>query len=95
MARRTPLSVEKVLAWADAHRARTGAWPSAASGRVRDASLETWGAVDQALRKGCARGCAGCRALGRWTGSSPSPQDDIRLISKKPCSTPPGVPGTW
>ena len=64
MARRAPLSVEQVLAWADAHRSRTGAWPSAVSGPVRDAPVETWGAVDQALRKGL-RGLPGGWSLDR------------------------------
>lgn len=47
-----PLTVEQVLAWADAHREATGAWPSAKSGVVRMAPDETWIAIDSALRVG-------------------------------------------
>jgi hypothetical protein len=47
------LAVEQVLAWADAHRAATGKWPSADSGRVRDvADKLSWRAVDHALHRG-------------------------------------------
>jgi hypothetical protein len=46
------LTVECVLAWADDHRRRTGAWPITTSGRVLVAPSETWLAVDQALRRG-------------------------------------------
>jgi hypothetical protein len=49
---RRPLTVEQVLAWADAHRARTGRWPSAASGPVLDAPGEHWRAIASALRYG-------------------------------------------
>lgn len=47
-----PLTTAKVLAWADAHRARTGAWPTSTCGAVVDAQDETWRAADQALRLG-------------------------------------------
>jgi hypothetical protein len=55
-------TVEQILAWADAHRARTGAWPSAASGAIADAPGETWGAVQNALRGG-RRGIPGGSSL--------------------------------
>jgi hypothetical protein len=50
--RRPPLTVEQILAWADAHRARMGAWPTASSGPVADAPFETWKAIDRALTRG-------------------------------------------
>lgn len=43
------LSVRKILAWADAHRRRTGDWPTAESGPIVDAPEETWMAVNLAL----------------------------------------------
>jgi hypothetical protein len=45
-----PLTEKKVLAWADAHRRRTGAWPTSASGPVLDAPGETWKGLNEALR---------------------------------------------
>jgi hypothetical protein len=54
-----PLLTEaQVLAWADARRARTGRWPTAASGPVADAPGEHWAAVNSALRVGL-RGLVG------------------------------------
>jgi hypothetical protein len=46
------LSIEQVLAWADAHHRRTGEWPRRNSGDVVDAPNETWGALNKALRHG-------------------------------------------
>jgi hypothetical protein len=45
------LTVARVLAWADAHHGRTGAWPTARSGPIPEAPGDTWRAVDQALRQ--------------------------------------------
>jgi hypothetical protein len=59
-----PLRPQQVLAWADAHRRRTGAWPTAAAGPIPDAPGETWRAADQALRVG-ARGLPGGSSLAR------------------------------
>lgn len=61
---RAALSVEKILAWADAHHQRTGRWPKALSGEVADAPGETWGAISAAL-------CTGARGL---PGGSTLPQ---------------------
>jgi hypothetical protein len=63
-ARRPPLSVEQVLAWADAHFVRTGRWPTATSGPVCGAPGEEWRYVDAALRLGF-RGLRGGDSLGR------------------------------
>jgi hypothetical protein len=49
---RPPLTVEQILAWADAHHARTGQWPKRHSGAIEHASHETWSAVDGALLHG-------------------------------------------
>jgi hypothetical protein len=58
------LSVQQVLAWADAHKKRTGEWPTANSGPVADAPGEAWANVDQALAKGL-RGLPGGSSLAR------------------------------
>ena len=50
------------LAWADAHRARTGSQPHDRSGPVADAPGETWGNIDRALRHG-RRGLPGGTSL--------------------------------
>ena len=47
-----PLFVEQILGWADSHRERTGNWPKAASGVIREAEGETWKTVDGLLRRG-------------------------------------------
>ncbi|OWK35643.1 hypothetical protein [Fimbriiglobus ruber] len=58
----SPLSYEQVLAWADAHRARTGNWPTGTSGPIFGTPDETWSAVDAALTNGC-RGLPGGGSL--------------------------------
>ena len=59
-----PLSVESILAWADAYRQRTGGWPTSHSGPIPEAPGETWLAVDAALsRRG--RGLPGGSSLAR------------------------------
>jgi hypothetical protein len=59
-----PLTVRGILAWADAHRRRTGAWPTDSSGPVVEAAGETWKAVALALRFGY-RGLRGGLSLAR------------------------------
>jgi hypothetical protein len=58
------LSVSQILAWADADRKRTGAWPHARSGPIAAAPGETWRGVDDALRTN-RRGMTGGRTLAR------------------------------
>jgi hypothetical protein len=61
-----PLTVEQVLAWADAHHAHTGRWPTAKSGPVEGAPGETWLDVNGALiwgRRGLPRGSSLARLL--------------------------------
>jgi hypothetical protein len=57
-----PLTVTLILAWADAHFGRTGAWPRHDGGPVPEAEGETWGAVEAALSRGC-RGLKGGSSL--------------------------------
>lgn len=45
------LRVNDILAWADAHRERTGEWPTERSGPVAEAPGETWSAIGQALAR--------------------------------------------
>jgi hypothetical protein len=58
------LTEARVLAWADAHHARTGTWPNTMSGPILDAPGEQWGAIDGALRYG-RRGLPGNDSLAR------------------------------
>jgi hypothetical protein len=58
------LTPEQILAWADAHRERTGSWPNNDSGPVAAAPDETWAAIDMALRMG-ARGLPSGSSLAR------------------------------
>ena len=51
-----PLSVPQILAWADAHHARTGKWPNHQSGQVPEAPEVTWSAIHANL-------CYGNRGL--------------------------------
>jgi hypothetical protein len=59
-----PLTEERILAWADAHHARTGRWPRLDSGAISDAPGETWAAIHAALSKG-SRGLPGGSSLAR------------------------------
>jgi hypothetical protein len=57
-----PLSAQQILKWADAHYRQHGEWPSCASGRAREAPLETWSGLDRTLRLG-RRGLPGGSSL--------------------------------
>jgi hypothetical protein len=65
LARLPRLRVRSILAWADAHRRRTGAWPTRLSGPIPEAAGEVWANVDQALRLGL-RGLSGGSSLPRF-----------------------------
>ena len=56
------LSIDQILAWADAHYAAAGKWPCNRSGAVRDAPGEHWVSLDVALRDG-RRGLPGGSSL--------------------------------
>jgi hypothetical protein len=58
------LTLNRILAWADDHKARTGRWPSAGSGPVGGTPGETWAAVNAALALG-RRGLSGGDSLSR------------------------------
>jgi hypothetical protein len=87
-----PLTEAQVLAWADAHRGRTGLWPHAKSGPIPEAPGLTWAAVNMALHGGY-RGLAGgdslSRLLGRhraaassrsWTPWTPAEDELVRTL---------------
>ena len=46
------LTVAQILAWADAHHARTGLWPARTSGAIKGLAGESWSRIDKALRRG-------------------------------------------
>src|SRR5258708_3426483 len=51
--RRPTLSIDKILAWADAHHEATGLWPAQSSGRLRNSPFyDTWAAINSALCRG-------------------------------------------
>jgi hypothetical protein len=99
---RPPLTLRQILAWADAHHARTGGWPSACSGPVADAPGEKWAGLDVALAEG-RRGLPGGDSLARLLdrrrrgGAKPrrppvrpwTPEEDARC----PRKTRPGARG--
>ena len=61
------LAEEDLLKWADAHRERTGQWPSHKSGVVQEAPEERWIDIERALRRGY-RGLEGGRSLAKFLG---------------------------
>lgn len=56
------LTEEQIFRWARGHFRRTGKWPKGTSGSVRDATGETWAAIDLALARGT-RGLHGGSSL--------------------------------
>jgi len=78
---RPGLTVEQVLAWADAHCEATGGWPIEESGPLRSAPGETWKAISGALARGD-RGLPGGSSLARLLAEhrgARNPSDLIRL----------------
>jgi hypothetical protein len=57
-----PYTAGQILAWADAHYARHGEYPTRKSGKIPEAPGETWSAVETALYKGT-RGLPGGSTL--------------------------------
>jgi hypothetical protein len=51
-ANRPPLSVKKILAWADAYFGRHKRWPTRNSGHVEGVPGETWRQIDKAFHRG-------------------------------------------
>ncbi len=66
---RPPLSYSQILAWADAHHARTGKWPTVRSGTVREDLRENWNAISAALDKGY-RGLPGGLTLAQFLAAA-------------------------
>lgn len=62
--RKPPLTVANILVWADAHKERTGRWPSANSGVIAGVPNETWNGVNLALTTGV-RGLPGRSSLAK------------------------------
>jgi hypothetical protein len=56
------LTTRQILAWADAHRQRTGRWPTSESGPIPSSGGEKWRLVDHCLRVG-SRGLRGGSSL--------------------------------
>jgi len=54
----------QIIAWAAAHKARTGEWPRVLSGAILECPNETWRRIDNALRYGL-RGLPGGSSLAR------------------------------
>jgi hypothetical protein len=59
----SPLTEAQILAWSDAHHERTGAWPTAKSGRIAGRT-EHWQNINNALQQG-RRGLPGGSSLAR------------------------------
>ena len=62
--KRSPLTIEQILQWADAHHNRTARRPTCHSGPVAGVAKESWHAIDEALRVGC-RGLPGGMSLAK------------------------------
>jgi hypothetical protein len=50
--KRRILNINLVLEWADAHRVRTGQWPTVYSGKVDEDPRESWEMINQSLLRG-------------------------------------------
>ena len=48
-------SINRILRWADAHKARTGNWPIIEGGPIRESPGDTWNALHHALSRGTRR----------------------------------------
>ncbi len=79
------LTLRNILAWADAHHRRTGAWPKTKSGPVREAPVENWSAINAALDQGV-RGLSGGSSLARCLAErrgARNPRDLPKLTVKQ------------
>src|SRR5665213_658202 len=71
-------SVPEILEWADAHHARTGAWPIYRSGLVLGVLAENWRKVDNALRWGY-RGLPGGSSLAQLLAEKRNVRNGAKL----------------
>jgi hypothetical protein len=78
-----PLDVVQILAWADQHHRRTGDWPLATDGDVKEAPGETWRAIDGALRTG-RRGLPGGSSLAQVLAEYRGRRNKARLTPLTP-----------
>jgi hypothetical protein len=69
---------EQILAWADAHHARTGQWPTTRAGKVLGAPGENWQAINQALVGGH-RGLPGGSSLAQLLAQRRGMPNSCRL----------------
>ena len=70
-----PLTIARILEWADDHHRRTGKYPHAATGPVLAQPDQSWHGIDQALsfgRRGLPGGDSLSRLLARERGHKPS-----------------------
>jgi hypothetical protein len=72
------LTRRQILTWADAHRRRTGKWPTCASGPIPEAPGETWKAVGTALVQGL-RGLRGGSSLAKLLARAGRKRNRARL----------------
>jgi len=70
-------TIPGILAWVDAYRRRTGAWPRYTSGKI-EGTDETWTAVDMALRNGL-RGLPGGSSLAQLLAQQRGVKNEKRL----------------
>jgi hypothetical protein len=75
---RPALTVSQILEWADAHKQRTGAWPTADSGAVAGVVGEVWGNIDQALINGN-RDLPGGSSIARLLSTHRGTRNKMRL----------------
>jgi hypothetical protein len=73
-----PLTERQILAWAKAHRRRTGRWPTYYVGAVEGAPGESWWAINSALRDGL-RGLPGGSSLARLLASRLGVRNKVSL----------------
>ncbi len=73
-----PLTEEQILQWADAHKHRTGAWPSQGSDAVAGAAGEVWRNIDMALRAG-GRGLPGNSSIAQLLSAHRGTRNKKRL----------------
>jgi len=78
-----PLSPPQILAWADAHYQRTGAWPTTRSGPISETSGETWVAMEVALQQGH-RGLPGGSSLAKLLADQRGVRNDKALPPLSP-----------
>ncbi|HLJ97231.1 MAG TPA: hypothetical protein VKU02_28990 [Gemmataceae bacterium] len=80
---RPKLTRKEILRWADAHRRRTGKWPTQDSGPIPESPGDTWSAIDAALRiggRGLRPGSSLARLFVRYRWNRSGAQ---RLLKKK------------